>query len=303
MFSRSLRPSKNKARRGGIMVIVAGGLTALIGFGALVCDVGLALAQRTKMQMAADASALAAVTHLKKSESVTKLEGITVAKLNGYNIKGTDIFIDKKAEEVTVAWKEPTGFVLGPVLNRFGVKVGVSATAGLVSIQEKVRVMPFMVTDEFLVGNKGPLVTIKYKAGDGHKGNYGPVAIDGTGASVYERSIVEGAETPLRTGMFVDTETGNMRGPTDQGVDALIAGDDTPYEEVLTRPNKRLVTVLIVSEQDFNNLNGRKPILIRGFARFYLMGSQNGEVKGRFIDTFFGHNAPPPNETRPKLVR
>jgi hypothetical protein len=33
------------------------------------------------------------------------------------------------------------------------------------------------------------------------------------------------------------------------------------------------------------------------------MGSQDGIVKGRFIDKFFGKDAPPPNEMRAKLVR
>jgi hypothetical protein len=288
-------------RRGGIMVIVAGGLTALIGFGALVCDVGLAMAQRTRMQMAADAAALAAVKHIKKSESWAKLEAITVAKLNGYNIKGTDINIDPNRKEVGVKWQEPTGFVLGPVLNRFGVKVGVNAVAGLVSIQEQIRVAPFLVPEDRIV--VGSVMKIKYGAGDSAQGNFGGAAIDGNGAKVYQSSIVDGAKTPLRTGMFVDTEPGDMVGPTDKGVNALIAGDDTPYEDALIKSNRRLITVLLVDGNEFRAINGKKPVMIRGFARFYLMGAKNGVVEGRFIDTFFGKDAPPPNEMRAKLVK
>ena len=306
MPSRCLPPRKrNKVpgarRRGGILVIVAGGLTALIGFGALVCDVGLALAQRTRMQMAADAAALAAVKHINKSQSWAKLEAITVAKLNGYTIQGTDINIDPERKEVGVKWKEDTGFVLGPVLNRFGVKVGVDAVAGLVSIQEQIRVAPFLVPEDRL--NVGSIMKLKYGAGDSSQGNFGAAAIDGPGAKIYETSIVNGAKTQLRTGMFVDTETGNMVGPTDKGVNELIAGDDTPYEEALTKPNRRLITVLLIDGNEFRAINGRKPIMIRGFARFYLMGAQNGVVEGRFIDTFFGKDAPPPNEMRAKLVK
>jgi hypothetical protein len=282
-------------------MIVAGGLTTLIGIGALVCDVGLALAQRTHMQVAADAAALAAVKHIKKSESWCKLEAITVAKLNGYTIQGTDINVDPDRKEVGVKWKEPTGFVLGPVLNRFGVKVGAEAVAGLVSIQEVVRVAPFLVPDDRI--NLGSIMNLKYGAGDSSSGNYGAAAIDGPGAKIYQQSIVDGAKSQIRTGMFVDTETGDMVGPTDKGVNDLIAGDDTPFEEVLTKSNRRLVTVLIVDGDEFRKINGKKPIMIRGFARFYLMGSQDGIVKGRFIDKFFGKDAPPPNEMRAKLVR
>ncbi|MFN3431689.1 MAG: pilus assembly protein TadG-related protein, partial [Candidatus Sericytochromatia bacterium] len=55
-----LTRSSFRKRRGGILMSVAAGMTTLVGFGALVCDVGLAFAQRTRMQTAADAAALAA---------------------------------------------------------------------------------------------------------------------------------------------------------------------------------------------------------------------------------------------------
>lgn len=307
MPSRCLPPKRNRgrlpgqARRGGILVIVAAGLTTLVGFGALVCDVGLALAQRTKMQMAADAAALAAVKHINKSHSWAKLEAITVAKLNGYTIRDTDVNIDPNQKQVGVKWQENTGFVLGPVLNRFGVKVGVDAVAGLVSIQEQIRVAPFIVPEDRI--NLGSIMKLKYGAGDSSFGNFGAAGIDGPGAKIYETSIVNGAKTAVRTGMFVDTETGNMVGPTDTGVNKLIAGDDTPYEEALTKPNKRLVTILLVDGNEYNQIRGKKPIMIRGFARFYLIGAKNGVVEGRFIDTFFGKDAPPPNEMRAKLIK
>lgn len=297
----SKHPMRLAKRRGGIMVVVACGLTTLVGVGALVCDVGLALAQRTRMQMVADACALAAVKHVKKSESWCKLEAITVAKLNGYSIKDTHVNVDPHRKEVGVTWQEPTGFVLGPVLNRFGVKVGANAVAGLVSIQEVVRVAPFLMPEDRI--SLGARMKLKYGAGDSSSGNYAAAAIDGPGSKIYEASIVNGAKAQIRTGMFVDTETGNMSGPTDRAVKELIAGDETPYEEALLKSNRRLVTVLLVNGDEFRAINGKKPILIRGFARFYVEGSQNGVVQGRFIDKFFGQNAPPPNETRAKLVQ
>jgi hypothetical protein len=290
-----------RGRKGGLIVIIATAMTCLIGFGALVVDVGLAFSQRTRMQMAADAAALAAAKTLKKPESWTRLEAITVAKLNGYKIQGTDIHIDPIKREVAVGWKEYTGFILGPVLNLTGVKVGVNSVAAMVDIEEKTRVMPFMVPKGGY--NLGSMMTLKYGAGEGNFGNYGAAAIDGPGAKIYETSIVNGAQTPIRVGMFVDTETGNMVGPTDTGVAALIKGDNTSFDDAIVKPSKRVVTVLVVDPTELADLKGRKPVVIRGFARFYLMGAQNGVVTGRFIDHIFGNNAPPPQETRVKLVR
>lgn len=296
------RPSKSKGRKGGILVIVASGLLFFLGLGALVVDVGVALAQRTRMQMAADAAALAGVKHLKKSESWVRLEAITVAKLNGYKIQGTDINVDPHAKEVRVHWTQPTGLILSPIFNMFQVKIGVDAVAGLVAIQDKLRVMPFIVPKDSY--NLGSITKLKYGAGEGKMGNYGAAAIDGPGAKIYEQTISEGANTELRTGMFIDTEPGNMVGPTDAGVNKLIAGDTTSYDDAITKPNRRIVVVPVVDYQDLAQVQGRsQPIMIRGFARFYIIEAKGGVVTGRFIDHIFGNNAPPPNETRAKLVR
>lgn len=302
-LSSRLNPSRLfERRRGGLLVIVAGAMTALLGMAALVVDVGIALAQRTKMQMAADAAAMGAVRQVKMSESHARLEGITVAKLNGYNIKGTHINVDRNEKKVTVAWKEPTGLVLAPLFKILSVDVGVKSTAALVAIQPRVRVAPFIVARGRI--NLGSTTKLKYGPGESTHGNFGAVSIDGTGANVYRQTIIEGAKTEIRTGMFLDTEPGNMAGPTEQGVSTLVAGDSTAYEDVLTSPNtKRLIVVPLVDDIDFDNLNGRKPIMIRGFARFYLIGAEGGVVTGRFIDMHFGDNAPPPQELRVKLVR
>lgn len=298
----SPRSKRNKARRGGLLVIVAGGLTALIGMGALVLDVGIALAQRTKMQMAADAAAMGAVRQVVKSASHSKLEAITVAKLNGYQIYDTDVAVEREAKRVTVAWKEETGLVLAPIFDILNVQVGVKSTAALVAIQDQLRVAPFIVPRDLIV--LGSTMKIKYGPGESIHGNFGAVAIDGPGAKIYEKSIVDGAQAKITTGMFVDTETGNMAGPTEKGVSTLIQGDNTSYDDALTKPNRRLVVVPIVDNQDFLNMKGRsQPIMIRGFARFYLIGAEGGEITGRFIDTKFGNNAPPPQELRVKLVR
>lgn len=306
MSSLSSRPNPNRffgRRRGGLLVIVAGAMTALLGMAALVVDVGIALAQRTKMQMAADAAAMGAVRFVKMSESHSRLEAITVAKLNGYNIKGTNVFVDRTDKKVTVTWKEPTGLVLAPLFKILSVDVGVKSTAAMVAIQPHVRVAPFIVARGHI--NLGSTTKLKYGPGEGIRGNYGAVAIDGKGANVYRQTIIHGAKTAIRTGMFVDTEPGNMAGPTQDGVSTLVAGDSTSYEDVLTSPTTtRLIVVPIVDDQDFLNLKGRsQPIMIRGFARFYLIGAEGGVVTGRFIDMHFGNNAPPPQELRVKLVR
>lgn len=311
MRFRSSRPSHAKpalrARRGGLLVIVAASMTVMIGFGALVCDVGLALAQRTRMQMAADAAALAGARLLGPRAQAYQIteEAINVAKANGYTLQDTAVNVDPIGQTVAVKWKQPVSFLLGPVLHVFGADVGVTAVAGTVPIG-KVDIVPFLVPQERI--NFGAIMTLKYCAEGGDIatspsfGNFGAASIDGVGANVYYQSIVHGAQTPLTAGMFVSTEPGDMTGPTDQGVTTLIGGDSVPFEQALTTPTKRLVTVPLVAEADYAQIRGRKPIMIRGFARFYLIGSQGGAVTGQFIDRTQGANAAPEQQTRVKLI-
>lgn len=292
-------------RKGGLLVIVAAAMTVLIGFGALVCDVGLAFAQRTRMQTAADAAALAAASVMDQSQSRARLEAITIAKLNGYQIQGTDIDVDQAAKQVTVHWIEPTGFVLGPVLNRFGVNVGVSASATMEKTGQRLSLVPFLVIRTCDV-KKGDWIKVKVGGGDGTTGNFGAGAIDGPGAKVYQDGIVHGAHTPIQIGSFVDFEPGDMVGPTDAGVKARIGDDDTPFESIMENTSSpRLITVPLVGDYTQGSYGGRsKPIMIRGFARLYLVGSQGGVVQARWIDENMLSEVPNAGEKpRPKLVR
>jgi Flp pilus assembly protein TadG len=298
-------PSPFRQRRGGILMIVAAGMTTLVGFGALVCDVGLAFAQRTRMQTAADAAALAAAAYLGQSQSRAKLEAITMAKLNGYQIQGTDIAFEPGGKQVTVAWKQPTGFVLGPVLNRMGVAVAVSSTAKMEKTGLKLPLVPFLVPKNYCIPKKGEVLEIKVGGGSGTTGNFGAGALDGNGAKVYEETILFGAKTPIQIGSFVDFEPGNMVGPTDRGVAERIAGDDVAFEDALVTPTKRLIVVPLTEDYTLGGFNGRsRPIMVRGFARMYLVGSQKGVVTARWIDESALTDVPTGGDKpRPKLVR
>jgi hypothetical protein len=82
-------------------------------------------------------------------------------------------------------------------------------------------------------------VILKYDSGtstttcNSSQGNFGALRIDGSGANVYRNAIKYGAETyvcardaPGCASYHLNTEPGNMVGPTRQGVDYLI--DNTP---------------------------------------------------------------------------
>ena len=130
---------------------------------------------------------------------------------------------------------------------------------------------------------------LKEGGGGGSNGNYGALSLSGNGASSYVNNIINGYDGHLRVGDYVETEPGNMSGPTVQGVNTLI--NRCNHTPECTHDNyssncPRIITVIMV---DTLNVNGRSNVRIAGFARFYLeavAGHGNQSiVTGRFIKT------------------
>ncbi|MBU1107428.1 MAG: Tad domain-containing protein [Candidatus Riflebacteria bacterium] len=89
-------------------------------------------------------------------------------------------------------------------------------------------------------------------------GNFGALALGSRGANEYEDVIVYGYDGPkLNIGDEIDSEPGNMAGPTQRGI----------AERILNGQ----VNVMIPVVSDFGN--GRKPVEILGFLNFTLVGT------------------------------
>ncbi|OGH55809.1 MAG: hypothetical protein A3G34_00105 [Candidatus Lindowbacteria bacterium RIFCSPLOWO2_12_FULL_62_27] len=138
----------------------------------------------------------------------------------------------------------------------------------------------------------GELYTLKFGGGDGQTGNYGALALDGSGASNYLDKLEFGYDQVVRVGDVLTTEPGNMKGPTDEGISyRLDQGND--------------VIFVVVTDQ---LPNGRGEIVVRGFAAFRVQSATaRGDVTGDFIEyRTSGEAGPGANDyglyTRSRLV-
>ncbi|MDD2715903.1 MAG: pilus assembly protein TadG-related protein [Candidatus Wallbacteria bacterium] len=120
--------------------------------------------------------------------------------------------------------------------------------------------------------------TLKYGSGANGTygaGNYGALTLGGEGASVYNSNIINGASNPngetYYVGKSIYTKTGNMNGPTCDGLQTRI------------NANKLYVKIPVVSTLD---VNGKKSTTIRGFLNFKLnsIDSGNSWVYGTMVD-------------------
>ncbi|MCX7773622.1 MAG: Tad domain-containing protein [Clostridia bacterium] len=280
-----------KSQRGSALVIFGLAAVVLIGFAALVTDVGMMTYHEVRLSNAVDSAALAGAQELIYKVTTPESKAFDYMTKNGYQTSTTTVTREDNGNSIRVTSTYDVKFGLARVLG-FQSKTLKATAKGkvlpIIAINNGVR--PFAIQDQTLI--YGQQYTLKEGGGDGTTGNYGAIELGGAGAQVYYNNIVNGYSGRLAVGDNIETEPGNMSGPTERGVDLLIAQDPhTPkctYDHYV--PNcPRIITIIVVNTL---NVNGRATVQIKGFASFFLEGvngsGNNSEVIGRFIKTISG---------------
>lgn len=284
------------SERGSALVTTAFFSTALIVFVGLVADAGLMMFQRTKMQTAADAAALAGARGLIKGQSQAIAAAKELAAQNGFPLETDQVKIEK-GTRVLVTLSTPTNSLVSRVLAAGQANaepndsaepapfvIGAKAAADLHTVDVQNGPRPWGVPETDMI--PGGEYVIKQGGGSGVCGNYLPIAIDGSGANLYRDSVLHGAKRTLKIGDMVPTEPGNMNGPTVSAVNQLVGNDRTTYEEAKKNPDRtpRVVILPLMTQESYFNAQGRSAIQVSGFARFFITYTTNrGEVFGRFM--------------------
>jgi len=126
-------------------------------------------------------------------------------------------------------------------------------------------------------------------------GNFYAVALGGRGASDYRDNIAYGWEGTVSVGDILTTEPGNMVGPTQQGVNALIAQDpnarmvrDSNGHWIVTsdryaiNESPRIVPIAFFDPTD-PPTHGRTTFRVASIGAFFIESSDGRSVWGRFI--------------------
>jgi Flp pilus assembly protein TadG len=274
-----------KDEKGSALIITALCMTVILGFCALVVDIGLTAEEKGRLGNAVDAAALAGAQELiNNPENAGEVARLYLEKNNidplDYNVEvfdsNTKIKVTAKME-VNYFFADILGFDKTDVNS-----AAVAECAPLSGVYSGTR--PFAIERQEL--DFGQTYTLKEGGGGGSDGNYGALALGGNGAANYQVNIVSGYAGYLNVGDNVYTEPGNMSGPTLQGITTLISQcthlPQCTYESY--NPDcSRLITVVMIDSLD---VSGSKPVSIVGFAKFFLEGvSGSGNdsiVTGRF---------------------
>jgi hypothetical protein len=297
-----------RSQYGATLVITAILLVVLLGAVALCVDIGRLYLTRQYLANTCDAAALAGGTELPRQDKATAKalecaganQGTPLEKTSIYQVSfPADGMTAKGATKIRVDGEQVVPHTFARVLGFGSRPVGAYAVVlktgsiGWVNDQVVPWGIPWYDKDgnpyqydngvEYLlkVGSQTEL-------GDGTRpmvgGNFWALALGGTGASNYRENIAWGYQGQVAIGDVVDTEPGNMVGPTNQGTGGREdRADQPPWADDTWNDydygNPRTVIVPIISPLS----NGRAEVTVIGFAAFFLSSCTGKEVRGYFI--------------------
>ncbi len=272
---------KMKSEKGNISIIVMVMMVVLLGSAGAAIDVGMAIIERTELSNALDYAALAGAQELPESSESAVAVAQSYLTENGINPEAVNITVSQDSKSIALTGSRSVEYTFLKVLGINDTVVNANSKVILGAARSvKGGLRPFAVED--FPYQYGELVTLKNGAGDGYQGNYGVVALGGTGSSVYEYNALYGYDGEIEIGDEIDTEPGNMASVSNQ-LQIYINGIAHTFESH-PRDSERLWTVPLVDSLD---VGGRDSVTVTGFAQVFVenIGKKAGkiEIEARFV--------------------
>src|ERR1700674_3380266 len=225
---------KRYTLKGQAMFIVILALPVIVGALTLVMDVGNLYYNQISMQVAMDSGALAGAFYLPSNPSLAKSVAQDYATRNWLKqseIVSVEVTPNNQTIIITSARNLHCFFcaVLGegtahaqtaPSSDSTPPTVKATGPALLVPIRAAIGVLPLGVDyrTDMSFGN-----VVQLKKGQIGAGNWGALALGGSGASNYRTNLQNGYQSLVSTGDMIDTEPGNVVGPPRQGMQDRIS--------------------------------------------------------------------------------
>jgi hypothetical protein len=284
-----------KRSNGQIGVAIAVSLAALLGVAALSTDVAVFYYHWSLLQKAADAAVIAGANFLPTNPDYARTTANSYATQNG--IEGAEItatHISEDNQRIEIRLSRTVPYYFARVLGLTNAPVSVRAIAGVLPVGKARGLVPIGIDHRTKMR---PYFTILLKKDSVGPGNWQPLALGAPGGDTYRKNIQYGYDGLVSISDWVTTETGQMVGPTGQGInDRIYAGTTsnpgaTPTDHPLNDP--RIIQVPIV---DFEGINGNSQVPVLGFAVLWVVGySGHGIIETQFIRQVTSSDIPDPN--------
>jgi len=265
----------------------------------LAIDIGAILVARSQLQAAADAAALAGARALINGQQAAIASATQVFDRNKVQnrplaLAGGEVSFPADTQ-VEIRVTRPVQLYFLQIIRVNSVEVTARAVAGYGSARKVVGLKPWAVPD--LHWSPGDQVVLKSgTTGDPPSWRY-PVCFPPinkgspvTGAAAYEDAIVNGSSTAVEIGDELLVDTGDMVGPTRQGVDQILALDPDAWLSENGIQNSRYPgdsspRICKIALIDPNSLPGagRGSVTVVRFGVFFIEGMQGQSLVGRYM--------------------
>jgi len=281
-------------QRGMVAVFFALAMAVVMGFSTVSLDAGSLYVARQRLVDAADAAALAGAQFLPENPDQARLVAEDYARRNGLPEDQILVEVAPGGTRLTVTITRNVPFHFALIFGQRNSPVQASVTATVGNLTSLSGTVPIGVEQGSFT--YGELYTLKLGPGSTspgpYHGNFHALALGGKGASNYRENLKWGFQKVLRVGDTVETEPGNMAGPTREGISYRLQEGAGETWTNYGKQSRRRVYVPVV---DSFEVDGRKEVKIVGFAAFFLEGEEEDEdddldknhesavIKGRFL--------------------
>lgn len=268
---------------GSAIVLVGLSMILLLAMAGLVIDLGTVFATKAQLQKTANAAVLSGAQELTNTQSaVTDVVNQVLTDHGELNsLTNTSIQMEQKVSVdlnrgVPLAFSKLFGFASFPV--------GVHAAAEIQTMISAAGVAPLGIEDTVQLTYNTDY-TLKVDETGVEAGNFGVLALGGTGANTYEDNLKHGYQSQIKIGDILDTQTGNIAGKTRDGIQDRINRCPYPAGETWHRDCPRVILIPVYHPYEITT-NQVKSVRITGFAYFYILDPMNWQDKtihGMFI--------------------
>lgn len=260
------------------MIMVASAIVMIIGFAALVTDVGLLYTTRVQLTNLADAAALAGVQDLPDKTAAAYSSASMYAGLNGHEEDVLDIQV-LGVTTVTVRATRTVPLLFARIFGLATWDVHGEAAAKIAPASGVKGIVPFSLiidpTTPFVYGAKYTIKFDKFLS----PGNFGILDLGGN----LRDNIMYGYDGTFDFNKpLVFTEPGNKVGIIKQSLEYRFNLDKTnPTLSTVTNDSSRIILVPVLESID---VNGKKQVKVVGFAAMFLSEASDGKsVVGQFM--------------------
>lgn len=264
-----------KSESGNVVVIFAFSITCLLGMTAAVIDGGRLYQEKSVLQNAMDAAALAGAQELLTSSTSAASIAEDIASKNSF----PESNINTESDSIKVSKSTTVPMTFAKILGINEVPIAASAKAKVGQLKSSKGITPIAVVKSALPedSNNPSKISLKCEGTQFSPGNCGYLDLSASGASGLEDGIINGSRMPVSEGSIVDTETGVKWGPVKTAFDTLINNDASKPQcqslETADNSCSRLIFVPIINSWD--DINGKDSVKVLQFAAFWVSNVEN----------------------------